>query len=171
MLVKKIVSAGLLTIAVTMLGIVLAPSLHAQTTPTTEQCTLAKTRLDTRITKVDTVRDAQSKVYTGLQTKLEAIITSATEAGYDKDGLAALSSAQDSVTTKITAYTEASAAYKTALAAAKDTTCSTTNLEFRTAVIAARASLASLHAAAKDVRVAFRTEAIPALKAYAAWLR
>lgn len=171
MLVKKIVSAGLLLIAVSMVGILLAPTLHAQTTPTTAQCTVAQARLTARILKVDAAHTAQTNLYTGLQTRLSTIITSATEAGYDEVGLAALTAAQTTVNAKITAYTTAADAYTTALEAAKGKDCSTTVAEFRTAVIEARASRASLLAAATDVRASFRTDVIPAIKDYAAWLK
>jgi hypothetical protein len=171
MLVKKIVSAGLLIIAVSMVGILLAPTLQAQTTPTSAQCAIAQARLTTRITKVDTVHAAQTNVYTNLQTRLETIITSATEAGYDEDGIAALTLAQTTVNTKIEAYTTAADAYTAALEAAKGKDCSTTVAEFRTAVIEARAARASLLTAATDVRASFRSDVIPALKDYAAWLK
>ena len=171
MLVKKIVSAGLLAIAILMVGVVVAPTLHAQATPTAAQCTAAQTRLATRITKVEAATTTQSKVYSDLQARVDALNSSATDAGYEVEGLADFTAAQTTLSNKIVAYVTASIAYSTALTAAKDTACSATNAEFRAAVIAARTALTTFRTASAEVRSTFRTEVIPVLKDYAAWLK
>jgi len=170
MLVKKILSLGILAIVFAMTAFVVAPATHAQTAtaPTAAQCAVGQTRLIARITKAEAVKTAHTNVYTNIQTRLATLVDNATRNAYDT---ATLETAVSNFDTKVTTYIDKSAAYSAALLAAKDTACTATNAEFITAVAAARAALVEARTATAEVRSAFRADVVKELKAYAAWLK
>lgn len=166
---KKLISLGVLVIAVTVSVVIGSSYAQAEEIrPTQAQCTTAQERLTARITRVEAAKTAQTKVYTGLQTKLETLVSSATQNEYDTTALVA---AQEAFTAKIAVYTEKTAAYSSALLAVKNAACSTTNTEFVKAVTDARTALAAARTATNDVRAAFRGAVITELKNYATWLK
>lgn len=167
---KKLLTLGVLAIVLALSAIIVAPVTQAQstTTLTAAQCAAAQARLTVRITKVEAVKTAHTSVYTQIQTKLATIVDNATEKGYDTTALAKASA---DLTTKITAYTDKSAAYSAALLAAKDTACTSTNAEFIAAIAKARIALAEARVATLEVRSTIRGDVKNELKAYGTWLK
>jgi hypothetical protein len=170
--VKKSIRIGLIVATAVFAGILAAPLVSAQTTPTTRsqsiRCSIAQARLNTRITRVDTVKQLQSEKYATLQTRIDTLVTNAQATEYDT---AALEAAQTTITDKITAYTAAATSYTTVLLATKNLSCGESDGAFATSVLASREALIKTRQAAQEVRQAFREEAIPALKDYATWLK
>jgi hypothetical protein len=171
--VKKSIRIGLIAATAVFAGIMAAPLASAQTPSLTTRsqsvrCNIAQARLNTRITRVDTVKQLQSKKYTALQTRIDTLVTEAQATEYDT---AAHKAAQSAITDKINAYTTAAAAFTTALLATKNLSCGESDGAFATSVLASREALIKTRQAAQEVRKAFREEAIPALKDYAAWLK
>jgi hypothetical protein len=154
-------------------GIMSAPLANAQTTTPTEKnqsirCSIAQARLNTRITRVDAVKQTHTEKYTTLQTRFDALVTAAEETEYDTT---ALKAAQTAVTDKITSFTDAAGAYTAALLATKNLSCGESNSAFATSLLASREALIEARSASSDVRQTFREQALPALKDYATWLK
>jgi hypothetical protein len=170
--VKKTIRIGLIAAATVFAGIMAAPLVSAQTTPTERsqsvRCSIAQARLNTRITRVDAVKQTHTETYTALQTRFDAVVTAAGETEYDTVELEA---AQAAITAKITTFTTAASAYTTALLATKNLSCGESDGAFATSVLASREALMEVRLASLDVRQTFREQAIPALKDYAAWLK
>ncbi len=165
---KKILTGGLVLLALIATSIFPLSSVYAQTAASeSARCKIATTRLDLRITNVEKVKTTQSAVYVQTKTRLDTLLTSATESGYD---IAALTAARDSVKTKIDAYTEKATTYTAALTTAKSLTCGESDGAFTTALTGARAALLATRTAALEVRTTFKQQAVPALNDYAAWL-
>jgi hypothetical protein len=171
--VKKSIRIGLIAATAVFAGIMAAPLVGAQTPTLTARsqsirCNIAQARLNTRITRVDTFKQLQSEKYATLQERIDALVTKAQATEYDT---AALEAAQTTIEKKVTAYTAAAAAYTTALLATKNLSCGESDGAFATSVLASREALIKTRQAAQEVRKAFREEAIPALKDYAAWIK
>lgn len=171
---KKTISIGLIAATVVLAGIMAAPLATAQTTetPTSRsqsiRCSIAQARLNTRITRVDTVKQSLSEKYSALQTRFQSLLATAQETDYDT---AALEAAQTAVADKITVFTTAATAYTTALLATKNLSCGESDGAFATSLLTSRESLIEVRLAALDVRQTFREQVIPALKDYATWLK
>ena len=166
---KKILSLGLFALVITVATLAVAPFTLAQSTARTEaQCTIAKTRIEARTVKLETVRAAQAERYASIQTKFDTIVSSAEQNSF---GTTTMVVAQEALMMKITAYTDAATAYSAALTSAKNVTCNTTNTELTAAIASARTALASLRDASTEVRTVVRGEVTDSLKEYATWLK
>jgi hypothetical protein len=171
--VKKSIRIGLIVATAVFAGIMASPLVSAQAPTLTTRsqsirCNIAQARLNTRITRVDTVKQLQSEKYATLQTRISTLVTNAQTTEYDT---AALQAAQTAVAGKITAFTAAANEYTTALLATKNLSCGESDGAFATSVLASREALINTRLAALEVRKAFREEMIPALKDYATWLK
>jgi hypothetical protein len=172
-LVKKTIRIGLIAAATIFAGIMAAPLASAQTTTPTERnqlirCSIAQARLNTRITRVDAIKQTHTEKYATLQTRFDALVAAAEETEYDTTALLA---AQAAVADKIIVFTDAAGAYTTALLATKNLSCGESDGAFATSVLASREALIEARLASLDVRKTFREQAIPALKDYATWLK
>lgn len=170
---KKTNRIGLIIATMVFAGIMGAPMASAQTTTPTQRnqsirCSIAQARLNTRITRVDGVKQTHTERYNTLKMRFDAVITSAEESEYDTT---ALKTAQAAVADKITVFTTAAVAYNTALLATKNLSCGESDGAFATSLLASREALVDVRSASIDVRQTFREQAIPALKDYATWLK
>lgn len=166
---KKILTGGLVLLALTATSLFPLSSVYAQTVASeSARCKIATSRLDLRITNVEKVKTTQSALYNETKSKVDTFVTSATDAGYD---VAKLTTARDSVKTKIDTYIEKATAYSAALTTAKSLTCGESDGAFTTAVASARTALVATRTAAIDVRTTFKQQVVPALNDYAAWLK
>jgi hypothetical protein len=169
--VKRIILSGAALIALAFTLVSTAPTTLAQTSGgqiTAARCSVAAAKLDARITRVAAAKETQVKLYEGLKGKVDSLLERATAKGYDTTALTAASQA---VKAKIEVYVEKATAYDTALKAAKELTCGESDGAFAQALSDARSALLATRSAAIDVRTTFRTDALPALQAYAEWLR
>ena len=175
---NKIITLSLTAIFVTLALIVTAPFTSAQT-PTTEptettendqstRCNIAQARLNTRITQVDKAKVTQIATYTTLQGKLAKLLTSAEANSYDTTELLA---AQTAVKAKVEVYTQKATGYANLLMSTKNLSCGESSGAFASSLVNARAALTETRTAALDARTTFKEKAIPALKAYATWLK
>lgn len=160
--------AGLaaVTLFATMPNLVMAQT--ADQTVQEPRCTVAKARLTARSENVTTITEAQTTTYTRLKGTLDAIVTRATDRGYDTTDLV---KAQEAVQTGLVAYTDKSTAYKASLAALIEAACGESRPAYNSALQASRTALKEVRTATSEVRQSIRTQAIPALKDYAAWLQ
>lgn len=165
---KKLISISLVLIAIIVGGVLGVQTVSAQSNNQTERCSTAQGRLNTRITRVNTIKDSHTTAYNNLNAKVTRILTSAETNHYDTT---ALTAAANAVEEKIAAFGEKATAYTDALMATKNLSCGTNDDEFNTSLTAARAALAAVRAASVDVRTTFTTEVIPALQDYATWLK
>ncbi len=139
------------------------------TTPSqTVRCTIAQVRLNTRIVQVDKVKIAQTKTYTDIQTTLDTYITTAEAASYNTKDLVA---ARDAMKTALEAYTTKATAYSTALMATKNLSCGESTPAFTASLVTTRAALTDARISSLAVRTVIKEKAIPALTAYATWLK
>jgi hypothetical protein len=159
-----IAGLGVLTFIVSM-----SPLALAQTTTTTEEprCAVAKDRLTALLEAVTTTNAAHTSTYTQSKETIDALITRATDRGYDT---ATMTAAQTAVETKVKNFTEKATAYKTALMATSDAACGESEEAFLAALTSARNALTEVRTAATEVKTTFIDQAKPALAEYANWL-
>ncbi len=150
------------------LSLIITPSATRAQAVQSARCTMAKDRLEQRVTRVETAITSRTEQYTALRSRVETLLTSATSAGYD---VTALTAARDAVQADIATFTEKATAYTAALTAANGLACGDNDGAFVEGMVMARTALRELRAAMSDVATSLRSEAIPAIKDYAAWLR
>lgn len=175
---KKLIISSTFVFALVLSAIFSGGFVSAQTTTdttsgeksTARRCTVAHPRLQERVTRITTLKTKQQTTYTTVSDRVQKIVTSASDNGYDT---AALLSANSNLVTKIRTYTEKVEAYNTALKATATAACATTpgDGEYATSLLAARTALIEARTASADVRSTFKNEVVPALKDYAAWLK
>lgn len=159
--------------AVALLASVLVPTTAQALTVRREaiqsaRCTVAEARLQIRIDRVAREKTQRTETYETLQTKVNTAIDTAEGKGYDTTDLVA---ARANVQEKIDIYTQKATAYTTALQTTKDYACGESDGAFASALADARLALTQTRQAAIDVRVTFRSDAIPALQDYINWLK
>ncbi|MFZ2126412.1 MAG: hypothetical protein WAV04_02770 [Candidatus Microsaccharimonas sp.] len=169
---KKLVITSLVASFVVLAGIFYSTDVSAQTTTTeptqTVRCTIAQARLNTRITQVDKVKTAQTKVYNDLLARVDLTITSAEAASYDVSDLTA---ARNTASEAIQAFTTKSSEYTTSLMGTKNLSCGESGGEFVSSLVSTRKVLTETRQANLAIKTAFRNDVVPALQAYALWLK
>lgn len=169
---KKLVITSLVASFVVLAGIFYSTDVSAQTTTTeptqTVRCTIAQARLNTRITKVDKVKTAQTKVYNDLLARVDLTITSAEAVSYDVSDLTA---ARNTASEAIQAFTTKSSEYTTSLMETKNLSCGESNGEFVSSLASSRKDLIETRQANLATKMVFREDVVPALQAYALWLK
>lgn len=148
-------------------GVLVTTPTLAQSAERSVRCTVSQVRLNTRITQIDTVRDAQARAYANLLSRIDRLVASAETNGYS---VIDLMSARDAVQDKVDTFTAEAETFSKNLMTAKNLTCGESDGEYAAALSAARMSLVEVRTSALDVRVEFRESLIPALKDYAMWL-
>jgi len=129
------------------------------------RCERAQTRLELRITRIETVQTNRSEAYSTIQARIDTIIEAATASEYDTTDLIA---AQTAVETAVTEFSGTLSQHSQTLTSATTLECGETNSEFVTTLRSARTSLADVRAASLEVRTVIREQVLPAVQAYAA---
>lgn len=169
---KKLVIVGLVASFTIMAGMFSATTAHAQTTPVEPtravRCDITQARLNTRITRVEKVKEDQISRYTLLLSRVESVVTSAESTDYDASELIA---ARDALNGAIQTFREKSIEYTDSLTATKDLTCGESTDEFKSSLVVSRQALTATRQANLAIHSVFQKEIIPALQAYGAWLK
>jgi len=164
--------------SISVLGFALVISLiplttHAQTAteqPVAEnRCSIAKQKIATHAAAVTTAQTEHTAQYAAIKSKIDTLVSSATEAKYD--AVDKLTIARDSVTKAISDYAYQAKIYNTSLVTAQSAVCGEGAGEFVSALATARIELASLRTNSTAVKAAVKENAVPALRDYAAWLK
>lgn len=164
---KKYISIGAIVL-IGLIATVYSPFASAQTATTVLKCTSVKANLTTLLGKVEASTKTQTTIYQEQQKNIETLLTSSKTMSYDTTKL---TSARDSVKTKVTTYIDKASAYATTLTTAKNIDCSSDMTAMQAALATVRSSVAAVRTATTDARTALRSEAIPAIKDYALWLK
>jgi hypothetical protein len=170
---SKLKLSGIFILALSV-GVALIPSsAYAQTAvqePVTEaRCLQAKTRITAHKAVITTIQSERAPVQTVLKNRIDAFILTSNEVKYDK--AVSLATARDEVSKAISTYNAQSTLYKTSLDTLEATKCAEGTGEFTIALTAARAELVKLRTASEAVKTSLTSEAVPALRSYATWLK
>jgi len=166
--VKKIISSGIIAIALVFAGIIAGThTVQAETPTLAVRCSTTQARLNTLIAKVEATKTSQLATYADIQARVDAIAASAQATTFESEKLTA---AQTGVKTKIDTYAAAATAYSTSLTAAKNLTCGQSDTDFTKAIETARLNLLAVRTATIAVRAYVKADITTALKAYAIWL-
>jgi hypothetical protein len=165
--------SGIYILALSVAVALIPTSTYAQTAvqePVTEaKCVQAKTKIAAHKAVITTIQSERTPVQAVLKNRIDAFIVTSNEVKYDK--AAALTASRDAVSKAISTYTAQSAVYKTSLDTLEATKCTEGTGEFTIALTAARAELVKLRTASEAVKTALNSEAVPALRNYATWLK
>jgi hypothetical protein len=168
--VKRSITIGLMALAIVVGAFLAIPTVNAQTTTMTEslRCSVSQTRLTSKIERLEAAKASSNSVYGAITGKVDGFISSAQTSGYD---VADMTAARDTVNAQLQLFVQKVEIYSNALASANDASCGSSDGEYVTALAAARQALAETRLAADGVRASVRSEVIPALQTYAAWLK
>lgn len=161
-----------IVVAVAVLGVVfavtVAPTASAQSSVMAPRCTIAEPRLKTLVTTVGDLKEMRQATLSSVQTKVEAIIKTSKDAGYD---VTKLTTANSNLKSLISNYETTSAQYGVALTATQTAACGEVESTYTSALTDARTKLAATRTANATARALIQTEIIPELQAYVLWLK
>ena len=169
----KMKKTSMLVLGLALVIALLPVSSYAQSTteePVSEEgCTMAKAKIATHATAATAAQTDHVKKYAAIKDSIDTLVSSATAAEYTD--VATLTAARDNVTIAINSYSTQAKVYSTALEKAQSAVCGEEAGQFTDALATARTELVKTRTTSTAVKTSVTKSAVPALKAYASWLK